>query len=194
MSEKLIHFATTNGGKVSSLQKALTPHKINVKQVNLEIPEPRIDDIREISKIKVLQAYRHIGKPCVAQDSGFYIDSLNGFPRTFVNFALETIGIEGLLQLTKKKPRDCHFKQSLAYYDSALKEPAYFESETRGRLAPEPLGEIQKNAWSKLWLVFIPDGHDKTIAQMDPEEYQRWREERSRDSFASKFAEWYAYR
>ena len=35
----------------------------------------------------------------MAMDADFCIDALNGFPKAFVNFALDTIGVEGILKL-----------------------------------------------------------------------------------------------
>ena len=61
--------------------------------------EPRSEDLEEIAKAKVIQAYEKVGHPCIAMDSGFYIEALGGFPKTFVNFALSTIGINGILKL-----------------------------------------------------------------------------------------------
>lgn len=102
---KQIYFATKNRGKVNSVSSALSKYGIEVVQVALDIPEPRSDDLREIAKEKVLFAYEQIQKPCIALDAGFYVHSLNGFPKAFVNFALETIGIEGILRLVEGKPR-----------------------------------------------------------------------------------------
>ena len=150
----------------------------------------RSDDLREIAKEKVLFAYKKIGKPCIALDSGFYIHSLNGFPKTFVNFVLETIGIEGILKLVDGKLRDCEFRNCLAYLDETLSEPVYFESSVEGSLSDFPRGKMRDYYWSKLFLVFIPKDSDKTLAEMTYEEYQKWRTQRYKDSFATKFAEW----
>ena len=58
---------------------------------DFELDEPRSDDIKEIATAKVKQAYKIVKKPCIALDTGFFIDELNGFPRAFVNFSLDTI-------------------------------------------------------------------------------------------------------
>ncbi len=187
---KQICFATTNKGKVSSVSIALSQYGIEVVHYPLELPEPRSDDLREIAKEKVLFAYEKIGKPCIALDSGFYVHSLKGFPKTFVNFALETIGIDGILRLVDGKPRDCEFRNCLAYLDETLSEPAYFESSVEGSLSDFPRGEMRDYYWSELFLVFIPKGANKTLAEMTFEEYQDWRMQRYKDSFAKKFAEW----
>ena len=189
-----IYFATTNKGKVNSVSNALSKYGIEVVHYPLELPEPRSDNLREIAKEKVLFAYEKIGKPCVVLDSGFYVHSLNGFPKAFVNFALETIGIEGILKLVDGKPRDCEFRNCLAYLDETLSEPAYFESNVDGLLSDFPRGEMRDYCWSKLFLVFVPRSANKTLAEMTFDEYQEWRNQRYKDSFATKCAEWISHR
>jgi len=191
---KQIYFATKNRGKVNSVSSALSKYGIEVVQVALDIPEPRSDDLREIAKEKVLFAYEQIQKPCIALDAGFYVHSLNGFPKAFVNFALETIGIEGILRLVEGKPRACEFRNCLAYIDENLPEPVYFESTVKGELSETPRGIIKEYAWSELFLIFIPEGENKTLAEMTFDEYSAWRARRYRDSFATKFADWISKR
>ncbi len=189
-----IYFATTNKGKVSSVSNALSKYGIEVIHYPLELPEPRSDDLKKIARKKVLFAYKKIGRPCIALDSGFYIHSLNGFPKTFVNFALETIGIEGILRLVDGKPRDCEFKNCLAYLDETLSEPVYFKSNVLGSLSNFPCGERKDYHWSKLFLVFIPKDENKTLAEMSFEEYQNWKIQIDENSFATKFAKWISQR
>ena len=185
-----IYFATTNIGKVSSLNSALEPYDIIAEHVDMDLPEPRSESLREIARSKVKYAYKEIGKPCVALDAGFYIDSLKGFPKTFVNPALNTIGIDGILKLVEDKGRECEFRDCLAYMDYGMEDPLYFESSTRGMLAEERRGKRKKNRWSDLHLVFIPDGKEKTIAEMTDEEHDEWRKQRGENRFSSKFAKW----
>ncbi|MBR2430187.1 hypothetical protein IKB17_01830, partial [bacterium] len=89
-----IVFVTHNKGKIAAAQEALKGVNFTVFEYDLE--EPRSDDIKYISKYKVEEAYKLVNKPCISMDSGFWIDELNGFPRAFVNFALDTIGVEGI--------------------------------------------------------------------------------------------------
>ena len=106
-----IVFVTHNKGKLASAQRYLK--KAKLISYDYELIEPRSDDIKEIATAKVKQAYDIVKKPCIAQDSGFYIDSLNGFPRTFVNFAMDTIGVDGFLTLMKdKEDRNVHLKNA----------------------------------------------------------------------------------
>ena len=167
---------------------------INVKQIYLEMPEPRSYVIREIAKAKVMYAYGKVKKPCIVLDTGFFVGSINGFPRTFVNYALETVGIEGILRLVEGKGRGCEFRNCLAYYDGISKEPRLFESVNRGRLSNSPKGKGRPFHWSRLFLIFIPDGETKTLAQMTKGEFDGWHKRVDRGSYIEKFADWFSDR
>ena len=185
-----IYFATTNKGKIDSLNKDFEGTSIKIVPVEIEIPEPRSDETKIIAEKKVKYAFAHIKKPCCSLDGGFYIPSLNGFPKAYVNFALATIGIEGILKLIEGKDRSCYFVDTLAYLDKTSKEPVFFESIAKGVLAKEPLGKLQPHNWGELHKIFIPQGHTKTFAQMSAEEYYGWRKEISEEREGKKFAKW----
>ena len=105
---KEVIFVTHNKGKIASAKKYLKD--VNLKIFEYELEEPRSDDIKYISKYKVMEAYRLVNEPCISLDCGFWIDELNGFPRAFVNYYLETIRIEGILKLMEgKEKRTCKF-------------------------------------------------------------------------------------
>lgn len=186
-----IYFATKNKGKVSSLKRVLSQYGIKVIHSPMDLPEPRTDDLREIAKEKVLAAYQEVKKSVIALDAGFYIPSLNGFPGAFVNLVLKTIGIEGILKLIETKSGDCEFRDCLAYFDSKLKEPLIFEPNVVGALSAEPRGKIKDYAWSELFLIFIPDGEQKTLAEMTEEEYRVWHKKYHQKSYATEFANWF---
>ena len=182
-----IIFVTHNKGKIASAQRALK--NVNLKIFEYELEEPRSDDIKYISKYKVEQAYKIVNKPCISLDCGFWIDKLNGFPRAFVNFALETIGIQGILKLMEGKDnRKCRFTECLSYYDG--NELKQFMGYHEGFLSEKVLGKDTSDKWSELWYIYIPYGYDKTLAQMTEEE----RENRIRNKSVSsmeEFAKWY---
>jgi len=170
-----IHFATTNESKVKSLQRDLSHHGIEIVHNRIELIEPRSSNLKDIAESKINQAYMQIQKPCVVIDSGFYVNSLNGFPKTYVNFALETIGLEGILLLVTGKNRECEFRDCLAYLDIKLYEPEYFLSRVKGKLCVEKRGEMQPHLWSELSQIFIPEGSYKTLAEMSLDDYEQWR-------------------
>lgn len=162
-----IVFVTTNKGKVASAQRQLTDIKLEI--FDYDLIEPRSDDVREIAEYKVREAYEVIKKPCIALDAGFFIEELNGFPRAFVNFALDTLGIEGILkQMHGIENRKCAFKECLAYYDG--QNILYFDGNHEGKLSTAIRGNDTDKKWSDLWYIFIPYGYDKTLAEMSDEE------------------------
>ena len=171
-----IVFVTHNKGKIASANKQLDGVKFKIFEYDLE--EPRSDDIKYISKYKVMEAYKLVNKPCISLDCGFWIDELDGFPRAFVNFALDTIGIDG----------DCKFTECLSYY--AGKDVYQFMGRHKGTLSKEVLGNDTDKKWSNLWYIFKPFGYDKTLAQMTDEERSKRIKYESVDAM-SEFAKWY---
>ncbi len=183
-----IVFVTHNKGKAKSAER----HFKNIKftTYDYELDEPRSDDLKVIATAKVKQAYEVVKKPCIALDSGFFIDELNGFPKAFVNFSLETIGIDGILKLMEgKENRKAKFEECLAFYDG--KEIYYFFGEHPGTLATQRQGEDRKEKWSDLWYIFKQEGCDKTIAQMKAEEVEDNNIAIKSDGAMKKFAKWY---
>lgn len=182
-----IFFVTHNKGKIASASKQL--EGVNFRVFNYELEEPRSDDIKYISKYKVKEAYKLINKPCISLDCGFWIDELNGFPRAFVNYALDTIGIEGILKLMEgKENRACRFTECLSYYDGT--ELQQFMGKHEGTISKKILGTDTKQKWSDLWYIYQPSGYDKTLAEMSDEERANRVKYDSVDSMR-EFAKWY---
>ena len=169
MDKKTITFATGNAGKLYEAQ-ALMPH-VNLVSHSVDFAEPRSNDLEVIAREKLRQARAVIKGPCFVQDSGFYIDALNGFPGSYVNFALKTIGMEGILKLMEgKKNRRCAFCQCLAYFDGQTEH--IFTSEHTGMLTHAPHGCDRAQQWSALWHIFIPEGFDKTLSELTQEQLE----------------------
>ena len=176
---------TTNEGKVKSAQKYFDD--LELVYYRYDLIEPRSDSVEEIAKYKVLQAYEQVKTNCIALDSGFFIEELNGWPGTFTNFNLEKIGLEGILKLLKNvKNRGAYFMDCLAYYDG--NEIKYFYGFTKGSVASEISSVNHQNQWSSLWKIFIPQNHDKVLAEMS--EAERNNRNDNHTSPFSEFNDW----
>lgn len=167
-----IVFVTSNQGKLNTAQAKLS-NLVNLSILKLDIEEPRINDIEFIALYKVKEAYKKVKKPCISLDAGFYITNFPNkpnFPGAFPKRdLLQTMGINGLLDKMKTVDnRYCYFRECLAYYDG--KNYKLFYGETKGQLATEVRGSVGEEKWSDLWYVFIPEGCDKTMAEMSKEE------------------------
>lgn len=183
-----IVFVTHNKGKVKSAEKYF--NNIKFSTYDFELDEPRSDDLKEIVTAKVKQAFEIVKKPCIAQDAGFFIDELNGFPRAFVNFSLDTIGIDGILKLMENKEnRKCRFEECLAYYDG--NEIRYFYGKHPGNLSTKTQGMNREEKWSDLWYIFKPEHFEKTLAEMDAVEREERRKVDGSIEALRVFAEWY---
>ena len=185
-----IIFVTHNKGKIAFAQTILKD--INLKIYEYDIDEPRSDDIKYISKYKVIEAYKLVKKPCISQDTGFWIDELNGFPKAYVHFCLETIGIKGILKLMEGiKNRKCRFIECLSYYDG--KNLYQFDGKYEGILSEEIVGNDSDKKWSDLWYIFKPIGYDVTLAQMVYDDIINKVVHKTNNSIG-KFGEWYKKR
>ena len=185
---KEIVFVTHNKGKAKSAERYFS--KIRFSTYDFELDEPRSDDIKEIATFKVKQAYEIVKKPCIALDTGFFIDELNGFPKAFVNFSLETIGIDGILKLMENKNnRKCRFEECLAYHDG--EEIHYFYGKHSGNLSTKIKGIDREEKWSDLWYIFKPEHFEKTLAEMDSKEREERRKTNGSVEALKVFAEWY---
>ncbi|MCX6353504.1 MAG: hypothetical protein NTZ78_01210 [Candidatus Aureabacteria bacterium] len=185
-----IIFATGNQGKLHYVRTILAAYQFNVVQTRVAISEPRSEDVRIIASEKASAAFRALGRSCIVLDSGFHIHSLKGFPGTYVNYVLKTIGIRGILQLLGAGKRECEFRNCLAYVGHDFRKPVLFESIVRGSLARVPAGGMKDRFWSDLYRVFIPAGRRKTLAEMTDAEYWTWNDIANSDSFVHKFAAW----
>lgn len=185
---KEIIFVTHNKGKAKSAERYF--NNIKFKTYDFELDEPRSDDIKEIATAKVNQAFKMLNKPCIALDTGFFIDELNGFPRAFVNFSLDTIGIDGILKLMQgKENRKCRFEECLAYHDG--NKIHYFYGKHPGNLSTKIQGINREEKWSDLWYIFKPEHFDKTLAEMDTVEREERRKIDGSVEALKVFAEWY---
>ena len=163
--KKLI-FVTGNAGKLSEAQ-ALMPGA-EVRGVPMDFDEPRSNDLTYIARKKAEQAKKWIESPFFVQDAGFYIPTLNGFPGSYVNFALKTIGVEGILKLMEgKEDRSCAFRQCLVYWDG--QKESIFTCENPGRIAEAYAGRDRSEQWSGLWHIFIPEGGERTLSEYTDE-------------------------
>lgn len=191
---KTVYMVSTNKGKVALLGRELAKRGVQIKHLNLNLPEIQDYDVAAVASEKVMEAYERTGKQCLVQDSGLFVHALKGFPGALTHPVLDTIGIEGILKLTEGSDRLCEFLGCIAYYDGKLKRPKLFMSAARGSLSYKPMGPSEPHHWSRLFEIFIPDGRSKTLAQMGKEEYLRWHVDSGIDLYIGDFAGWYLKR
>ena len=91
---------------------------LEVTHVSLDLPEHRSDDVGEIARGKAEFAYRELQTPLIVDDTGFFIDALNGFPGPYAAYVLHAIGNAGILKLMEgRADRSARFTTAIAYTD-----------------------------------------------------------------------------
>jgi XTP/dITP diphosphohydrolase len=112
-----ITMVTSNAGKAAEVA-AFFSGSLEVDHVALEIPEHRSNDIAGIAREKVRYAYSQLNTPLIVDDTGFFIDALEGFPGPYAAYVLNSIGNAGILKLMDGiSDRDARFTTGIAYAD-----------------------------------------------------------------------------
>ena len=150
-----IYFATSNEGKVRNAQAALKKFGITVKQIQMDLVESRAEDPAEIAREKAEQAFRELKKPVMVEDSGFFIDALDGFPMTHIKFSLKTLGIQNILKMLRGVTnRRAEWRMTVAYAYGPKKSKSFTFIE-KGELAKSPR-PIKRIMMSDYWRIYIP--------------------------------------
>lgn len=156
-----LYFLTGNINKFSEAQVILG----EVEQLDVDLPELQDIDAKLIIGAKLSEALKHHQGGFIVEDTSLYLDCLNGLPGPLIKWFLQTIGNEGLANLAVKLGNDRANAKTLIGYAKNPEEIYFFEGEVTGRIV-SPSGETNFG-WDP---IFIPEGSDKTFAQMSKEE------------------------
>lgn len=151
-----IIFVTSNKNKLTEAAAFLgTP----VTGAHVEVHELQSMDLRVIIEHKTKEAFKTLGKPCITEDGGLFVDALRGFPGPFVKWWDQTIGYTKLAALLGRN-RKAIFQTAFGYYDG--KHFKLFVGTLRGTFTRKPRGT---HGWGfDSW--FIPKGSKRTLGQM----------------------------
>ena len=154
---------TGNKGKYTEAARIAAEFGIRLKQVNRHKIEVQSDDLKEIACFAAKEASEAILHPVVAEDSGFFVHSLGGFPGPYSSYVYRTIGNKGILRLIQSvRNRDAHFQVAVAFC-KPRKQPVCFSAMVKGVVSRRPMGSHGFGFDP----VFIPsEGDGRTFAQM----------------------------
>ena len=112
-----IYFATGNSGKVEHAQNILSDCRVD--QLDVETVEPSVDSIEDIALAKVEQAVEKSDLEddafLIADDSGLFVEELNGFPGPQTSFFDSKVGKKKLLDLVEEGAK-AEFRAAIALY------------------------------------------------------------------------------
>ena len=173
---KLI-FATGNQYKVDEIQSAIGDQVeiISMKQarIDIEIPEPH-ETLEENASEKSRTIFTLTGLNCFSEDTGLEVDALDGAPGVLsARYAGEEKSFDNnidklLRELSGKSNREAQFRTVISLMLD--RKEWLFEGVCRGKIIREKRGE----AGFGYDPVFVPDGAEKTFAEMSLQEKNRF--------------------
>jgi len=169
---KTIYFITSNKGKALEAKTKFSMFDIEVIQKNLGYPEIQADSLEEVALFGVDDVIKRFDQPFFLEDAGLFIDSLKGFPGVYSAYVYHTVGHKGILKLLEnfdESKRKAFFRSVIAY-KQPNKEPMLFIGECNGKISTQPVGE---NGFG-FDPIFIPGSEERTFAQMETEEKNRF--------------------
>jgi XTP/dITP diphosphohydrolase len=165
---KTIYFITSNKGKVREVKNRLQIIDIQIIQKNLGYPEIQSNNLEDVTKFGLEYIKNKINYPFMIEDAGLFIDTLKEFPGVYSAYIFNCIGCDGILKLlndAKDKNRKAYFKSVIGYY-GIDKKPYFFKGVCNGKISSTKSG----NKGFGYDPIFIPDGEERTFAQMDATE------------------------
>jgi XTP/dITP diphosphohydrolase len=172
-----IVFATNNQHKVKEIRSAL-PEDISIitlreAGIDVDIPEPH-ETLEENAAEKARTIFRLTGLDCFSEDTGLEVTILDNAPGVHsARYAGEDKSFSRntgklLSELKEKTDRSARFRTVICLILDGKEH--YFEGRCEGRIAGEPRGS-QGFGYDP---VFIPQGSDKSFAEMDMAEKNRF--------------------
>lgn len=170
---KNLVFATNNQHKLVEVKAILEPDfkilSLSDLNCNDEIPETA-NTLEGNALLKARHIYGKFGLDCFADDTGLEIETLGGEPGVFsARYAGEendaTKNMNKVLNLmVNKENRNACFRTVIALIQG--NDIMYFEGKINGRISHQPVGESGFGYDP----IFIPDGYDKSFAQLSSAE------------------------
>lgn len=168
---KKIFFATSNKGKLLEAEKFLSPLGFDVEQFKIYYPEIQASKLEEVAHFGIEWIFKESKeKTVIIEDAGLFIHVLSNFPGVYSKYVFKTVGLSGILSLMEgREDRSAHFESCIGYYD---KESGIllFKGDVDGIISPEAKGQHGFGYDP----IFIPEGEQKTFAEMKIEEKNKY--------------------
>lgn len=155
-------FVTGNKAKAEQLSRHLD---MRVEHQKIDLDEIQSLDLLEIIEHKAKEAYSIIRNPVLVEDCSLKFCAMGKLPGPLIKWFFTELKNEGLCRLMDHyAERSAVAEVAFGLYDGEKFET--FTGEIMGKIADRPQGSAGFG-WDP---IFIPDGHDKTWAEMDREE------------------------
>lgn len=171
MKKKLV-FVTNNKHKLAEIY-AMLNNKIQIsslKDINCDVNIPETGNtIAENALLKAEYVYKNYQLNCFADDTGLEIEAIDGAPGVYsaryagIDQNSEANVKKVLAELKGKKNRDAQFRTVISLIIDG--KETLFEGIIKGKIIEEKRG----NSGFGYDPIFMPDGYDKTFAELGEE-------------------------
>jgi non-canonical purine NTP pyrophosphatase (RdgB/HAM1 family) len=161
-----VTFITGNQNKADFLAKFLG-YPVAHKKIDQD--EIQSLDFKIVADNKARAAYEIIKSPVLVEDVGIKFKAFGKLPGTFTKQFYDEIGLENMCRLLDSFEDKSGFAEiCYAYFDGQMIE--FFEGKIAGTIANHPRG----TGGFGFDPIFIPGGSNKTLAEMDEQETERF--------------------
>jgi len=161
--ERDLRFITKNQYKASEFQKLFNGSGYSIIPTPLSIDEIQTEDMEALVTDKVIKAFSQVRRPVFVDHTGLYFDLLNGLPGGLTEIfwnRMENVSIAKLIG--KSANPQVTAVTLISYCDGRSIQT--FRGTLRGTIAAEPRGP-EGFQWDP---IFVPEGHDRTFAELGP--------------------------
>jgi len=146
---------TGNSNKVRAFTTILG---CELKNRSINLTEIQSTEVLKVVERKLLDAHEAVGEPVIVEDTGLHIGYINQFPGALIKDYYKCLKSEGIAMAHGTSPATAI--TIIGYHDGS--QMHFYEGSVKGKIASIPAG---KNGfgWDN---IFIPDGHNKTFAEM----------------------------
>lgn len=156
-----IRFLSRNPLKIKEAKKILSGVEVEVAPVHFPLTELQTDDMERLVRQKTLAAFHRLGHRVFVEQTGLFIDRLNGLPGGLTQVFWDNLEAERFSELFGQGTDiGVTAKTRIGYCDGRY--IYQFEGEVRGSFSPKPRGN-RDFQWD---CVFVPDGYDETFSEM----------------------------
>ena len=169
--KQTLMFATNNSHKLEEIRSILPDYEVlGLKDIGLDYDIPETGStLEENAWIKANFLFNHMGLDSLSEDTGLEVFCLDGAPGVHTaRYAGDDKNPESninklLNQMLHSDDRKARFRTVIAYVTKTRVN--YFEGIVNGKIALVKSG----NGGFGYDPIFIPDGYEKTFADLDPE-------------------------
>jgi len=161
----MIAFVTTNDGKFQEVFDRLLEKGIRIERLDRGYPEIQADSLEKIVRFGATELDESLKGDYLIDDSGLFVDALDGFPGPYSSYAYKRLGCKGLLRLLEGvRTRTATFQTVFLLRRKG--EHHVFRGEVAGTISDRERG----TGGFGYDPVFIPAGESRAFAEMTVKE------------------------